>query len=413
MRSVSVAEPGGTIDPNDLDSIDALLDEAELEAAEEEEPTVEDLSESTADSLADAEDNDSANDDSEELDTIPEPPPEEASDEQDDDEVQDENDTSEEDNELPDDDLSNFDEDFDIGNQAEEDASQNNEEEVIKAPEPESDPDPEPEPSDEPLKKPEEASLTEDHAEKFLQKRASVVQNKEPSNLTVAEMDSIKKLIIIFSSTIIFLVVTAIGIGLWGALSSSSSLDDETMTLIKDTHEGAMQSMVKSASAEDSIKQVGKKLDALSFQLEQLNADLLQVKEVVTVSPDKGPAGLLNLENEPAAAAKAEPPAVAAQVVMDSGVGKKIDKVNAQVVVTQRRLAEVNNRVKQLQTQYTTFLKGLKELEKSQLKGQANINDLLEATKAQVKADKLKQQAMEKSRYEYSAPNSPFFDYVR
>lgn len=402
-----MAEPGGTIDPNDLDSIDALLDEAELEAAEEEEPTVEDLSESTADPMDAAADNDSANDDSEELDTIPEPPPEEEPDELNDDDMPDESNTTDEDNELPEDDLSNIDEDFDIGNQIDEetDESQSTEEDMTQMP----DPEPEPEPSDEPLKQPEETSLTEDHAEKFLQKRASV-QQKEPSNLTVAEMDSIKKLIIIFSSTIIFLVVTAIGIGLWGALSSSSSLDDETMTLIKDTHEGAMQSMVKSASAEDSIKQVGKKLDALSFQLEQLNSDLLQVKEVVTVSPEKAPAGLLNLEKEPAA--KAEPPA-AAQMVMDSGVGKKIDKVNAQVVVTQRRLAEVNNRVKQLQTQYTTFLKGLKELEKSQLKGQANINDLLEATKAQVKADKLKQQAMEKSRYEYSAPNSPFFDYVR
>lgn len=402
-----MAEPGGTIDPNDLDSIDALLDEAELEAAEEEEPTVEELSESTADPMDAAADNDSANDDSEELDTIPEPPPAEEPDELNDDDMPDESNTTDEDNELPEDDLSNIDEDFNIGNQIEEEAdeSQSTEEDMTQM----SDPEPEPESSEEPLKQPEETSLTEDHAEKFLQKRASV-QKKEPSNLTVAEMDSIKKLIIIFSSTIIFLVVTAIGIGLWGALSSSSSLDDETMTLIKDTHEGAMQSMVKSASAEDSIKQVGKKLDALSFQLEQLNSDLLQVKEVVTVSPEKAPTGLLNLEKEPAA--KAEPPA-AAQMVMDSGVGKKIDKVNAQVVVTQRRLAEVNNRVKQLQTQYTTFLKGLKELEKSQLKGQANINDLLEATKAQVKADKLKQQAMEKSRYEYSAPNSPFFDYVR
>ncbi len=403
-----MAEPGGTIDPNDLDSIDALLDEAELEAAEEEEPAVEELSESNTESTIDAPDNNSTNDD-EELDTIPETPPAEEPEEDVDETVS--NDVSDEEEEddsaSVEDDLNNVDEDFDIDDEAEEqdDSSQKDEDEVSFS---------EPESDEKDLVKPEKTPATEDHAEKFLQKRASV-QQKEPSNLTVAEMDSIKKLIIIFSSTIIFLVVTAIGIGLWGALSSSSSLDDETMTLIKDTHEGAMQSMVKSASTEEVVKQVGKKLDALSFQLEQLNSDLLQVKEVVTVAPSsaKDSVAVLNLESEQAAPKNQAPATTNAPVVMDTGMGKKIDKVNAQVVVTQRRLAEVNNRVKQLQSQYKTFLKGLKELEKAQLTGQANINDLLEATKAQAKAEKLKQQAMEKSRYEYSAPNSPFFDYVR
>ncbi|NCO80943.1 MAG: hypothetical protein GW882_02170 [Thiomicrospira sp.] len=246
------------------------------------------------------------------------------------------------------------------------------------------------------------------------------MQKKEPSNLTVAEMDSIKKLIIIFSSTIIFLVVAAIGIGLWGALSSGGGLDDETMTLMKDTHEGAMQSMVKSSATEEAVKQVGKKLDALSFQLEQLNSDLLQVKDVVTVAPmgSKSTAAVLDLQNEQTGkssntAVSNAAPITTNQVAVDSGVSKKIDKVNAQVVVTQRRLSEVNDRVKQLQKQYQTFLKSLKELEKAQLKGQSNMSDLLEATKAQIEADKLKQQTMQKSRYEYSAPNSPFFDYVR
>jgi len=70
---VSVADSGGTIDPNDLDSIDALLDEAELEAAEEE-PTVEDLSESDSDDNFEGDDRKSTSDD--ELDSIPEEPKE-------------------------------------------------------------------------------------------------------------------------------------------------------------------------------------------------------------------------------------------------------------------------------------------------------------------------------------------------
>ncbi|PLA74919.1 hypothetical protein CYQ88_03175 [Hydrogenovibrio sp. SC-1] len=409
-----MAEPGSTIDPNDLDSIDALLDEAELEAAEEEEPTVEELSESNTESMVDAPDNDSKNND-EELDTIPETPPAEEPEEEVDEDASDDVADAKDDSESVEDDLNNLDEDFGVEDPAEKesDSNQKIEEEVsISEPEPKANFDEEP--IERGLNKPEKPDVTEDLAERILQKRASV-QKKEPSNLTVAEMDSIKKLIIIFSSTIIVLVVTAIGIGLWGALSSSSSLDDETMTLIKDTHEGAMQSMVKSASTEEVVKQVGKKLDALSFQLEQLNSDLVQVKEAVTVAPSsaKDSVAVLNLENEQAAPKSQAPASTNAPVVMDAGMGKKIDKVNAQVVVTQRRLAEVNNRVKQLQSQYKTFIKGLKELEKAQLTGQANINDLLEATKAQVKAEKLKQQAMEKSRYEYSAPNSPFFDYVR
>lgn len=394
MRSVSVADSGGTIDPNDLDSIDALLDEAELEAAEEE-PTVEDLSESDSDDNFEGDDRKSTSDD--ELDSIPEEPKENVTEEKS---------------------LDEFDEDLEPRTEPEPESDidlaqqkEINENPVEKVAEPGS--------VENDSKKPVEASVTEDHAEHFLQKRASV-QKKEPSNLTVAEMDSIKKLIIIFSSTIIFLVVAAIGIGLWGALSSGGGLDDETMTLMKDTHEGAMQSMVKSSATEEAVKQVGKKLDALSFQLEQLNSDLLQVKDVVTVAPmgSKSTAAVLDLQNEQTGkssntAVSNAAPITTNQVAVDSGVSKKIDKVNAQVVVTQRRLSEVNDRVKQLQKQYQTFLKSLKELEKAQLKGQSNMSDLLEATKAQIEADKLKQQTMQKSRYEYSAPNSPFFDYVR
>lgn len=388
-----MAEPGGTIDPNDLDSIDALLDEAELEAAEEEEPAVEDLTESGLDASAGS-DRDNSIVDSEELDDIPVDPDSE----------------DEPDIEEPPSDDEVADEDFDFDDQPEaNDPIQELEPEAAESVQ-----DAEPVATDIDLEKP----VIEDRAEDFLKKRTAI-KKSEPSNLTVAEMDSIKKLIIIFSSTLIFLVVTAIGISLWGALSSATSLDEETMSLIKDTHEGAMQSMVKSSSAEDAVKQVGKKLDALSFQLEQLNTDLLQMKEIVTVAPldSKTSVSVLDLKNEQGKQGAVEPKqnAVAsnAQVVVDSGVAKKIDKVNAQVVVTQRRLAEVNNRVKTLQNQYQTFLKSLKELEKSQLKGQSNITDLLEVTKAQTEAEKVKRQAMEKSRYEYSAPNSPFFDYVR
>lgn len=402
-----MAESGGTIDPNDLDSIDALLDEAEWEAAEEEEAsTVDEMSEADSDNPNESLDNAA---DSDALDNIPE-------DIEDDTQV-DSDEEAEQEGDTPDEGLDNL-EDMDDGLDATTESA--------LEPEPEPKPKPESEtpssveeqqPPEEAAEKPAEIPIAEDHAEQFLQKRASVKQ-KEPSNLTVAEMDSIKKLIITFSSTIIFLVVVGLGIGLWGALSSNSSLDEETMTLLKDTHEGSMQSMVKSVAAEDAVKQVGKKLDALSFQLEQLNSDLLEMKDAEAVAPNtaKSP-GVLNLKNEQTPQkVQAAAPNVATettQVVMDAGVGKKIDKVNAQVVVTQRRLAEVNNRVKRLQTQYQTFLKSLKELEKAQLKGQSNITDLLEATKAKVHADKVKQQAMEKSRYEYSAPNSPFFDYVR
>lgn len=332
-----MADPNDTIDPNDLDSIDALLDEAELEAVSDDQAPVAEETEAPADTA------DSMLDDLE-----------------------------------ADLDLADLD---DVAPEVEAEVAPEPEPEPEIAPEPEPvEMDiPEPEPIPEPIAQPEPAPLAEAEAENFLQKRAA--QQQQPpaqNNMTVAEMDAIKKLIIIFSSVTIVLVLTGIGIGVWGALASGGGIDEETKSTLEGIQEASMQGMIKAGASEKSVKAVEKKLDALSFQIEQLNGDLGELEMLAQKNHGgSAPSKEMAVKKPEQTVVKASEPKVIAQPVtptppaqnlttvnMTPELAKKLDKVSSQMVAAQRRIAEVNRRVKSLQTQYKSMLKSVKKVEK-------------------------------------------------
>lgn len=379
-----MAESNDTIDPNDLDSIDALLDEAELDAVEDDQPPE---SAELPDVPAD------------EIDNLPEEAPPEPEPEP----------------EIPQPSggiMDNF-------------PAPDTEEATQKAAEPELEPmmdEAQPEP---PAAKP-AAPLTEDGAEQFMQKRAAkkAQLNHDPQNqntLTVAEMDAIKKLIITFSSIIIALVVVAIATGVWAALATSPALDEEAKTLLGDIRDGSTQSMIKSASSEEIVKKVETKLDALSFQIEELNRDLLQLTpdQLAAAAPVK-PAAVektevkLDLKPTEVKTPAVSPPAQAVQVTgFDPVLAKKMDTVSSRMLDTQRRVNEINKRVKSLQSEYKSILRTVMKVEKELLAEKVKVDAETKKELAQQEADRQRQEqrARERARaYEYSAPTSPYFD---
>lgn len=390
-----MAEAENTVDPNDLDSIDALLDEAELE-------TVEDDVEEVKASEAPDDDSGISVEETEEV-------------------VED---TSTDD--LLDD------LETDLAEVSEPDVPDAT---VVEEPEP---PAPEPEPIIETAPEPEpmmaepQPQMIEEPPPRFIQEREKA---KKPNNeLTVAEMDSIKKLIIIFSSVLITLALVGIGIGVWGALSSGGGLDEETMNQLSNIESGTTESLMKTNSNSKSVKSIEKKLDALSFQIEQLNADIVKLEsqalgQAMAAAPTQPP---VNTQKTPDQTSKShgqavphqnshQPPhsanapvqviPVQQQPVMpaqpmpiDPEVAMKIDKVSAQLSSAQRRILEVNKRVKSLQGQYKQLLKGMKKVEK-----QVVMSKVDEKKDKQKKLPKKAEQKPDM--YQYNAPDGMYYDH--
>lgn len=338
-----MAQINNTVDPNDLDSIDALLDEAELESVVEEpkaEPEAPVTSAVEGGDLPDAED-------------VPE------------DWAVDE--TAEEDPTAGL--LDELDEDIGAsGIQAEETAAP--EPEPVAEP-PAAPPTPEPAPAPEPppvdtlsaIQGKDASNAMEHKAEDILEKRAQAAQAQKANNaIKGPDMDAIKKLIITFSSIIIFLVVVTIGVGIWAALSSGNDLNKETMDKINGIEANSMQSLMHTNASEKTLKTLDKKLDAISFQLEQLNGDIAKIE---AGSLQKTADAKDSHEKAQAAVKPAEPVATPAQEAkVAPELAAKLDRVGAQMTSAQRRIYEINQRVKKLQSDYKLLLKSIKSVEK-------------------------------------------------
>lgn len=393
-----MADSSDTIDPNDLDSIDALLDEAELEAVSDpQSPTAEESGISAQEEATDDLLEDDLLDGLEsDLETV-EPPPEVES----------------------------------VGSEVE----------VMQDAPPETEPvvsEPEPVAS-----KPKASeSITESRAEDFIQKRAEAVQQQGQNNSTVNEVDSIKKLIIIFSSITIFLMIVAIVIGLWGAMSSSVELDDETITMLETIQASSSQNLAKVDSAEKLTKTFEKKLDAISFQIEQLQRDVLNTEAplVAKTTTNEVMPKVTKQINEHHSAESAvkhavEPkpeqtkvskqslpvsPVAPVAISVSPELAKKMERVSSQMVSAQRRINEVNRRVKSLQTQYKTLLKEIKNVEKELVADQStgSKKQMTSKTRSNGSSDEMSQSEegwpeeetpTGSGAYEYSAPSSPYF----
>ncbi len=254
-----------------------------------------------------------------------------------------------------------------------------------------------------------------DDTDDFVSKRAAARTNPLPQ-MAAQDMDSIKKLIIIFSSTLIVLVLTGIGIGVWSALAASSAgMDDETITLIESIKVNSEQGATSLSENTKSVQSVEKKLDALNFQLEQLATDLAAVviNKVEAPKPEiLDPLGLGThgvIDNGHGAVTKvadSHPKPVGATVVpakveaVDPAVLKKITAVNAKMIKAQRRIDEVNRRVKSIQTQYQVLLKSVKTVEK-----QIVMEQLVKAEKAEKEKS-----TTDANPYQYTAPDGMFYD---
>jgi len=364
-----VATTDETFDPNDLESIDALLDEAELEAVSdlpsdadmdepEEKPSTSPGSEESLvdDDLLDSIDDLVANTDQEpEVVAVSEP-------------VSEVKQTVEQ----------------DVGVDSLPDVAP-----VINAPV-------------------DSVSDTDD----FLSKRASAQASKN-SNMAAEDMDSIKKLIIIFGSILSVLVLVGIGIGVWGALAASSAgVDEETQTLIESIKVSTEQSGLASESAEKTAKSVEKKLDAINFQLEQLTADIGQLdgKAIAEKVEVLDPLGLeanktpvqVNAQANPTTPSVPQQPEVnhAVPLPQNNELMDKVSSVNKKIISAQRRIDEVNNRVKKIQAQYASLIHSVKTVEKQVLIEQAE-----KAEKAE-----LEKQEQNTNRYKYNAPDGGFYD---
>ncbi|MPQ77041.1 hypothetical protein [Hydrogenovibrio sp. JE_KL2] len=337
-----MAQINNTVDPNDLDSIDALLDEAELESIAEEPKAEPEAAPATSavegDDLPDAE----------------EVPEDWAVDE-----------TTEEDPTAGL--LDELDEDIGAsGIQAEETATP--EPEPVAEP-PAAPPSPEPAPEQPPvdtlsaIQGKDASSAMEHKAEDILEKRAQAAQAQKANNaIKGPDMDAIKKLIITFSSIIIFLVVVTIGVGIWAALSSGNELSKDTMDKINGIEANSMQSLMHTNASEKTLKTLDKKLDAISFQLEQLNGDIAKIEagDLQKTADAKD-----SHEKAQAAVKPAEPVAAPVQEVkVAPELAAKLDRVGAQMTSAQRRIYEINQRVKKLQSDYKLLLKSIKSVEK-------------------------------------------------
>lgn len=356
-----MAKSDETFDPNDLDSIDALLDEAELEAVD-----------------------DSSNADNAEVDL----------DEQNvglDEEIDNSAD------ELPeveesDDLLDSLD---DLVAEAESKPEVALEPEAIAS---------SPSTSEPKLNKAGELANTDD----FLEKRASAQATKN-SNLTAEDMDSIKKLIIIFGSVLSVLILVGIGIGVWSALAASSAgVKEETITLIESIKVASEHNGSKIETTEKTVKSVEKKLDAINFQLERLAEDIGELgmsKKASNETIDPLGLGALKPAHEEAKhnvapQASHTTAAPAKSTTSNPDLMKKVSSVNSKLIKAQRRIDEVNTRVKKIQSQYQAMLFSIKTVEKQVLLEQAE------------KAEKMKKQKESQgaNRYQYSSPDAVFYD---
>jgi len=345
-----VAASDETIDPNDLDSIDALLDEAELEVAEKKDAS-ESEDQDAIDSLLDDI-------------TLPEPVDEASPKEAEEDLLPE---SEEEANEL----------------------AQSAPVEIDKKQDPV-------------VKK----AVSEGKTPPV---KPSLTQPNPIQDMTAEDMDSIKKLIIIFGSALVVLALVGIGIGVWSVLAAKgAAMDEETKTLIESTQVNAERMAVSAMDSKESIQTIEKKIDALNFQLEELSTDLLALQAPISTikTPIKkesviDPLGLNTHSTITSKTTSSAVPSVEHAKQPDIATAKLASSLNKKMISAQRRIDEVNRRVKDIQSKHKALLLSIKNLEKQLVLQQKKV-----AAKEQAAKDKHQGQ----NPYQYSAPDASYYD---
>ncbi len=337
-----------TFDPNDLDSIDALLDEAELEVAEKNDDSE---GQDAIDSLLDEV-------------TLPESGTEP------------ELNASEVEEPLPEVEMDNA---SDLIQNSSVDSGKN--QPAIKK------------------------AVSEEEASPPV--KPTTMQPNPIKEMTAEDMESIKKLIIIFGSTLVVLVLIGIGIGVWSVFAAKgAAMDEETKTLIESTQVSAERMAGSVMGVSESIQTIEKKIDALNFQLEELSTDLLEVQAPAS-SANKhdliDPLGL-NAHSSTAATpgSSIKTPAATLPVSPPSvETAKLASSVNKKMIAAQRRIDEVNRRVKDIQSKHKALLLSIKNLEKQLVLQQKKVAEKEQAAKSKKQGQ---------NPYQYSAPDAIYYD---
>ena len=251
--------------------------------------------------------------------------------------------------------------------------------------------------------------------EEILAQRKKKQANSTPAdtanNLSVNEMEAIKKLIIIFSSVLIVIGLTTIGLSTWAAISASHKLDEETKQTLEDIKTASNESATGALEVKKEIKGLHKKLDALSFQLEQLNGDLGSMMD-----------GLSKVEanaQQPHAVHEAEaahgvphsavaPEGTSEQPViakMDPDLMKKMREVNRNVIKVQKRILEINRRIKLLQAESRGLVKEVKQVQKTVLQQKVEKKKEKKSKKAAVSTEEKLPKVNAIPDYIYQAPD--------
>lgn len=264
-----------------------------------------------------------------------------------------------------------------------------------------------------------EPVIADKKADDVLEKRASSKRKKSKKEPAEAEMKEIKKLIIIFSSVIIGLAVIGLGIGLWVALSSGG-LDEESFEKIENIESGVTEGILKSSESNKTIKELEKKLDGLSFLIKQLDTDILAMTNGNNVKPllnfvedsnkkveDNSKIVKSETNKKPLKTEVSDPVAL---VNLNPEMMKKMDKVSSQMSNTQRRIYEVNKRVKSLQSQYKKLLISIKSVEKEMLKSRVatSIKPASKLKEEHLHENDDSESTQKGGMYQYTAPGGMF-----
>lgn len=254
-----------------------------------------------------------------------------------------------------------------------------------------------------------EPEITDESANKVLDKRAELRQNKSENDSTGEDMKSVKKLIVIFSSVIITLMIIGLVIGVWGAMSTGG-VDDETLEKIDRIELGVTEAILKGSESTKAVKALEKKLDGLSFLIKQLDDDILAMTQPNNHKP------LIDLSVKANKKEEIKKVKVVSESTLNPELIEKVNKVSSQMSNTQRRVYEVNKRIKSLQSQHKILLRNVKNIEKQMLK-----NRLAEVRTKAIKESQQKNNDEAKNSeptglYQYTSPGGMFHpnsDYYR
>ncbi|GKT11093.1 MAG: hypothetical protein ISEC1_P0056 [Thiomicrorhabdus sp.] len=214
-------------------------------------------------------------------------------------------------------------------------------------------------------------------ADDFLAKRAEAARSDQNQNMVAEDMEPIKKLIIIFGSVLTVLIVIAIAIGVWSALAASSSaMDEDTLMMIESMQLKSDENGEVALESGKAVESLAIKIDLLSSLLEGVSSDIAKIAAQATSGQQQDMIGAISGGHHPNKSEDTHAATNTAKIkqgAFDTVVLDKVVSVNGKIIRAKKRIDEINRRVKSIQKQHTALLHSVKAVEKQMLMQQAAI----------------------------------------